>query len=115
MKELGAHICFRNYEFNIGDEVIDTDGVRGTITRFIDGNSINSVYSNTVLEWTTEDGDNKFLGLWEQTHFKDYYKIGKYFFSPFRKDELKQCIAKLEDRFAQAKKRLAVMEEYEEG
>ena len=95
-----------NWEFKVGDEVITVDGRRGTIKYLCD---CNFCKSRGFLEpvWEDETGDEDHISCYEaKSNFEIYHKIGKYYFHPFRRDEVEQGITYYEKLVNQMRNRL---------
>lgn len=105
----------KNYEFNIGDEVITTDGERGFIVDICE--CVECKYRGFCEPiWEDADGHETYITVYDKKcDFRDYYKIGKYRFGNFEKDRLKTNIKATEALLAGSKGRLAFMEETEKG
>lgn len=104
----------KDYEFNIGDEVITTEGVKGKITSICtcDRCEERGFYESF---WTSEDDDwehciDKFIA---EIGFNGFYKIGKYKFNDFDKAEVLQCMAACQRDLQRYKKQLKTIEEIE--
>ena len=77
-----------DYIFNIGDEVITTDGQRGRITCICHCEKCKDrgFYEPS---WEDEYGDTHYISNYEaENNFRGYYKIGAYRFNPFEMDSV---------------------------
>jgi hypothetical protein len=104
----------KDYEFNVGDEVITTEGVRGKITSVC---TCDRCQERGFYEpfWKSEDDNwehciDKFTA---EIGFNGYYKIGKYHFNDFEKGEVLREMASCEDGLKRLRKQLKVIEELE--
>lgn len=106
----------KDYKFEIGDEVITTEGEVGKIISICDCDECkargfyelfwiaeDSEWSRCISKFTAEDG------------FYGFYKIGKYRFNDFDKKNLILSICDYEKRLKQLKKQLKFIEELESG
>jgi hypothetical protein len=99
------------YEFNIGDEVITTDGVRGVI--------VDICYCAECmargfheLVWEDEDGNKEWItNLDRRWGFNSFYKIGNYKFAALDRAHVVSQIAAHEKIIAEYKKQLALIDE----
>lgn len=103
----------QDYKFNIGDEVITTDGMRGTITDICE---CDRCKARGFFEpvWVDECGNENFItDITIAMKAPGYYKIGDYRFREFNKELVKKNIAFFEAEVAQFKKQLKFIEECE--
>ena len=104
----------KDYKFEVGDEVITTEGVRGKITRIC---TCDRCEERGFYEPFWDDG----IYVWEQcidkftaeTGFNGFYKIGKYRFNDFDKGVVLREMADCEDKLNLLRKQLKFIEEYE--
>lgn len=102
-----------DYEFNIGDEVITVEGQRGYITYIC---HCERCVERGFFEpsWEDERGEMHYISNYvAENGFDHYYKIGTYYFNPFRKDIVIEKIEYYEDIANQMKKQLSVINEVE--
>lgn len=104
----------KDYEFHIGDEVITTDGIKGKITKVCTCGRCEERGFHELF-WTDEHNDyehyiDKYIA---ENGFCGYYKIGKYRFNDFDKNEVLQYIASCENEIKKLKEQLRVIEKYE--
>ena len=103
----------QDYIFNVGDEVITVDGIKGTITHIC--------YCERCQErgfyepvWEDDDLDDHYISNYEADFgFHNYYKIGQYRFAPFCKDIVESKIEKHESALTQLRRQLSLIEELE--
>lgn len=103
------------YEFNIGDEVITSDGDKGVI---IDICTCSECEKRGFydLKWQDEYGETDHITSYSRKNgFKYFYKIGKYRFGNLEKDLVEYHIFRHETDLARLKKQLEVIEELERG
>lgn len=104
----------QDYQFNIGDEVITTEGIRGKITSVC---HCDKCQERGFYEpfWIAEDGKFEHcIDIYEaKSEFACFYKIGKYRFNDFNKGEILRALASYEDGIKLLKKQLRVIEEIE--
>ena len=101
------------YEFNVGDEVITIDGERG---RIVDICNCEECRKRGFLEpvWENEDETEEWITYGEaKCGFKNFYKIGKYYFSPPDRDIVERAIGKYEFILARLRKHLDLIDELE--
>jgi hypothetical protein len=67
-----------DYDFRVGDEVVTTRGIRGTITEILDNPDIPS--HNHYIEWRDEFNDLNYIMC--SYGEPDIYRIGKHRFNP---------------------------------
>ena len=109
-------ICvnIKDYEFNVGDEVITTEGVRGKITRIC---TCDRCERRGFYEpfWIIEDDDwEKCIDIYDaESGFSSFYKIGKYRFNDFDKGNVLQEMASCEHELKRLRKQLRIIEELE--
>ena len=104
----------QSYEFNIGDEVVTTDGIKGKITKIC---NCDMCQKRGFYEpfWVDEDDKvtrciDKFTA---EIGFLGFYKIGKYRFNDFDKVEVLREMASYEDSLKRLRKQLKIIEEIE--
>lgn len=105
----------QDYKFNIGDEVITTDGMRGTITDICECERCKERgFCEPV--WVDEYDEEVFItNVTVRMNFPGYYKIGNYRFHDFNKNNVQVNIDFHEAELARYKKQLKFIEEYENG
>jgi hypothetical protein len=104
-----------DYKFNVGDEVIDTEGVKGAVTDICECNRCKQ-RGFFELEWMDDQDEFHYItDHMAKNCFVDFYKIGNYRFSNFRKDWVLDDIERAEAELALLRKRLEVIEELEKG
>lgn len=104
----------KDYKFEIGDEVITTEGEVGKIISICDCDECksrgfyepfwvaeDSEWSRCISKFTAEDG------------FYGFYKIGKYRFNNFDKNSVLSAIDDCEKRLKQLKKQLRFIKDLE--
>lgn len=103
-----------DYKFNIGDEVITIDGIKGTITDICECERCQARgFCEPV--WVDDEYEETFITDVDAKHgFTDYYKIGNYYFNPLRKDLVEKDISRIEALLATRKKQLQLIEELEQ-
>ena len=103
----------QDYKFNIGDEVITTDGMRGTITDICECDRCKDRgFCEPV--WVDECGNENFITDYSiAAGAPGYYKIGAYRFREFDKESVLMDIEFYEAELARHKKHLQFIEEYE--
>ena len=97
-----------DYIFNIGDEVITSDGRRGTITKICDCDlcKARGFFEPIVLF------EDEFFPLWitdteANNGFPSFYKIGEYYFGNIDDTEpLKERTKELADELCETRRRL---------
>ena len=104
----------KNYRFEIGDEVITTEGEVGKI---VDVCNCERCAERGFFEpiWV-KDGDKyqKYIDIYNaKNDFNSFYKIGKYRFSDFDKAEVLKSMAGYEAELKQLRKQLKLIEELE--
>ena len=102
-----------DYVFNIGDEVITVEGVRGKI---VDICRCERCLDRGFCEprWADETGEEWYITISDANQaFSSFYKIGRYHFSPFDKDKVEKDIAHFESIVNDLEKRLEFMDEIE--
>lgn len=103
------------YKFKVGDEVITTHGVKGTITYICDCQSCfdRGFYEPT---WIDDSGSPHYITLYDKIYgFSKYYKIGDYKFHDFDKDEVLSEMSSYERELKILRKQLRLIEEIELG
>lgn len=103
-----------DYKFNIGDEVITIDGIKGTITDICECERCQARgFCEPV--WVDEENEETFItDVDAKQGFTDYYKIGNYYFNALRKDLVEKDISRLEELLATRKKQLQLIEKLEQ-
>lgn len=104
----------KNYCFEIGDEVITTEGETGKI---VDICRCEKCAKRGFFEpiWV-KDGDKyqKYIDIYDANNgFNSFYKIGKYRFNDFDKAEILRSMASYEAELKQLRKQLKLIEELE--
>lgn len=102
-----------DYVFNVGDEVITSEGIRGEIINVCDcDNCKERGFYEPV--YRDEEDDEMWISDYEARRgFNHFYRIGKYTFGNLHKEPVKSKIAYLEERLIQLRKQLALIEELE--
>lgn len=104
----------KDYKFNIGDEVITTDGRHGKI---VDICNCESCKSRGFLEpfWQPFDGGTEICISHgdASADFDGYYRIGKYRFNNFDKTEVQQRISDLEYELCKLNAQMMFIEQQE--
>lgn len=103
-----------DYKFNIGDEVITTDGIKGKIVGICTcGECEKRGFYEPI--WRSEDaGYDKYITCWTaESGFAGFYSIGDYRFNEFDKGDVLREMADYEDTLKQLRKQLKVIEEIE--
>jgi hypothetical protein len=104
----------KDYQFAVGDEVITTEGVKGKITSVC---RCERCEERGFYEpfWTVDGSDyDHCIDIYDaKSGFSGFYKIGKYRFRDFNKDEVLREMASYEDGLKQLRKQLRLIEEYE--
>lgn len=98
------------YVFNVGDEVITIEGVRGEITdickcvRCVDRGFFEPI-------WEDENCIEDYITRYEAEHnFSGYHKICNYYFNHLNRQHIEQDIAYHEDMITRAKNRLVYVD-----
>lgn len=102
-----------DYVFNIGDEVITIDGIKGKIVEICD---CDWCKERGFLEpiWDGEYCSDEYITIHQaERGFTNYYKIGNYKFNKLQKDLVESNIAYHEGELVRLRKQLAVIEELE--
>ena len=106
----------KDYEFKIGDKVITTEGEVGKIIGIC---KCEKCAERGFFEpiWETPESEyDIYIDKYQaEAGFPSFYKIGKYRFHDFDKDEVLQNIAYHEKELNKLKKQLSLIEEVEEG
>ena len=103
----------KDYIFNIGDEVITTEGEKGTI---VDICRCKKCLDRGFCEpmWEDENGDKEYITDTEaKWGFPSFYKIGQYRFNSFDKDKVEKDITYFESIVNNLKNRLKSIEKTE--
>lgn len=103
-----------DYAFKIGDEVIDTYGVKGVITDICECDRCKQ-RGFFELEWAVDDEYHYITDHMAKNGFVDFYKIGEYRFSPFEKKFVEDEIEFTEEALAELRKQLQLIEELEKA
>lgn len=104
-----------DYKFNIGDEVITTEGERGKIVYICECNQCKErAFCEPI--WVKDDSNEEeyITNYAAQTGFKGFYKIGPYRFSEFQEKLLEIEIQDYEQEITKRRKQLAVIKEIRE-
>ena len=102
-----------NYIFNVGDEVITIDGIRGTITYICDCELCRD-RGFLEPEWRDDEGDDNYITDHEADRgFPSYYKIGNYRFNSFDRNLAANRVVMCMEHLSNLKKRLALIDELE--
>ena len=105
-----------DYKFNVGDEVITTEGERGKITYICECNRCKS-RGFCELIWV-KDGDTEehyITNYQAETGFMRFYRIGSYRFNEFHEELLLKEIQDYEEEISWRRKQLAVIKEIREA
>ena len=104
-----------DYKFNVGDEVITTTGQRGKIINICTcGVCMDRGFCEPVWKEDNTDCDEHYItNVCAANGFTVYYKIGKYRFNDFDKDNLLHQIKWFEDELAQLNKQLQLINDLE--
>lgn len=103
------------YVFNIGDEVITVEGQRGYITYIC---HCERCAERGFFEpsWCDEQDDMHYISNYvAENGFDHYYKVGSYYFNPFRKDVVTEKIEYYEGIANQLKKQRQLINEMTEA
>lgn len=102
-----------DYIFNVGDEVITTDGTKGTITYICDCEQCRE-RGFLEPEWEDDEGEHYYITNHEPNRgFPSYYKIGDYRFNSFIRNEVESRIDVCTKHLSNLKKKLALIDEFE--
>ena len=102
-----------DFAFNIGDEVITVDGIRGKI---VDICECDRCKERGFLEpvWEDDSGNTSYITKYDMNYgFEGYYKIGNYYFNPLCKSYVEQNITYYNSLLSQLEKQLKLIEELE--
>ena len=103
-----------DYIFNVGDEVITVDGLRGEIREIC---KCDLCMSRGFFEpvWVDEiDGEDHWItNVDAENGFERLYKIGNYYFNSFDKETIKQGIASNQAVIDKLEAQLCVIDEIE--
>lgn len=103
-----------DYKFNIGDDVITTEGIRGTIVDICD---CQNCFDRGFFEpiWTVNNSDKSDYITFSQAvnGFLDFYKIGNYRFNDFDKASIYRDLAYYETEIKKLRNQLRVIDEVE--
>ena len=104
----------KDYRFEVGDEVITTDGVRGKITSIC---TCNRCKERGFYEsfWVVDGGSYEHcINIYDaKSDFDMFYKIGKYRFNDFDKGEVLRQMEGHEDELKRLRKQLKFIEKHE--
>jgi hypothetical protein len=104
----------KDYEFEIGDKVITTEGEIGRIVNICrcDRCAERGFYEPI---WRRDyDGWEDYITIADiEIGFTGFYQIGKYHFRDFDKEEVMREMAYYEEELKRLRNQLKVMEEYE--
>lgn len=104
----------KDYDFNVGDEVITIEGARGKITAVCDCSSCQERGFYEPFWKDENDRWERCISIWDaKCGFNAYYKIGKYRFNDFDKSEVLRDMASCESELRRLKKQLKTIEELE--
>ena len=103
----------KEYKFSIGDEVINTYGQKGKI---IDICTCSACFSRGFYEpkWAPDDDERgyQYITIYDaEMDFRDYYKIGKYYFNSFDRMGVIHEIRDLKTKIKRLESQLRFMEE----
>lgn len=103
-----------DYKFELGDEVITISGKRGTIVRVCDCEmcAARGFYEPVYL-LDGENHEDYISNLQAKLGFLSFYKIGKYYFNEFDRDDVSSELKWCEKQAEILKKRLAFMDKVE--
>ena len=106
----------KDYKFNVGDEVITTEGVRGRITGICDCSECQKrgFYEPFWVAEDHRDGFSKCIDKFTAScGFVGFYKIGEYRFNDFDKGEVLRNMGYCETELRRLNKQLKLIEELE--
>lgn len=104
-----------DYKFNVGDEVITTEGERGKITYICECNKCKErAFCEPIWVKDGESEEEYITNYTAQTGFKGFYRIGQYRFDDFCEDNLLRRIEDHEEEILRCRKQLANIKEIRE-
>lgn len=104
-----------DYKFNIGDEVVYSDGDRGRITYICECNRCKERgFCEHVWLSEIDNEEHYITSFTAEKGFKGYYRIGQYRFDGFWACTLEKMIQEHEEELARLRKKLAIMKEESE-
>lgn len=104
-----------DYKFNVGDEVVCSDGDRGKITYICECNRCKERrFCEPVWVSEIDNEEHYITNFAAENGFKGYYRIGQYRFDEFWACTLEKTIQEHEEELARLRKKLAVMKEESE-
>ena len=104
-----------DYKFNIGDEVITSEGERGKITYICECNKCKErAFCEPIWVKDGESEEEYITNYMAQTGFKGFYRIGQYRFDDFCEDILRRKIQDYEDEILRCRKQLLNIKEIRE-
>lgn len=107
-------MSIKDYEFNIGDKVITTEGITGKIAYICTCNDCKRRGFDELFWVTDYDLSEHCITKYEAEYgFKNFYQIGKYHFNDFNQGEVLRSMASCEDELKQLRKQLKLIEELE--
>ena len=102
----------KDYKFNVGDDVITIDGIKGKIVDICTCEQCEERGFHEPI-WTSEDHGEDYITICDaQNGFNKYYQIGKYHFNDFDKDEVLWEIDYCNRKLKILEKQLKVIEKY---
>lgn len=104
-----------DYKFNVGDEVITSEGERGKITYICECNKCKErAFCEPIWVKDGESEEEYITNYMAQAGFKGFYRIGQYRFDDFCENILLKEIQDYEEEIARRKKQLANIKEIRE-
>lgn len=101
---------FDNYKFNVGDEVITTDGIKGKIVRICNCIECHKRGFYEPIWVNDETGEEDYISDTDAVlGFRNYYKIGKYRFSNFDRQSVLDSIEQHKKEIEKLERQLKVM------
>lgn len=104
-------MTIQDYKFEIGDEVITVEGVKGKIVDICHCSACEGRgFPEPVWVKYGDNSKNYITKIDAEIGFLDYYKIGKYRFNDFDKGEVLREMAYHEDELKKLRQQLRVIE-----
>ena len=105
-----------DYKFNVGDEVITSEGERGKITYICQCNKCKQrAFCEPIWVKDGESEEEYITNYMAQNGFRGFYRIGQYRFDDFCEDILLKEIQDHEDDIMRCRKQLLNIKEIRES